>query len=255
MRLESGAPRSSKTYWAAIVVVMLGVTAWFAYDWRSGYAKKNLKMAHKILMDQGLLGESDSPPLTAEFTRRDFRDLEAEAPTSPSRVRSQFGQPFKVRSDMSGNAAEHYVSRYGMITVEITNGRITRLLWTTWYKGKDAIDAQLYWACVPALAALFAVFKIFKTLSLRVTLDDAGMIYGGLRISYADMTAFTGYSAKGWVDLNHRAGGDEKKLRLDNQRVDKYEEIIRAICEKAKLKCPFPDDGQTQSADDEDNAE
>lgn len=255
MRLESGAPRSSKTYWAAIIVVMLGVTAWFAYDWRSGYAKKNLKTAHKILMDLGLLGESDAPELEAEFTNRDFRELVAAKPTSPSQVRSRFGEPFKVSSDTSGNAVEHYVSRYGMITVVTTSGRITNISWTTWYKGKDEIDAQLFWACVPALAAFFAVFKMFRTMSLRVTLDDSGMTYGGLRISYADMTALTGYNAKGWVDLNHRAGGNEKKLRLDNQRVDKYKEIIRAICEKAELECPLPDDGETQSARDEDNAE
>ncbi len=255
MRLESGAPRSSKTYWAVIIVVMIGVTAWFAYDWRSGYAKENVKTARKILMDQGLLAETEALALTAEFTHQDFRELQAAEPRSPSQVRSRFAEPFTVRSDTSGNAGEYYVSLYGMITVETTNGRITNLSWTKWYKGKDEIQAQLYWACMPALAAFFAVFKTFKTMSLRVTLDDAGMTYGGLQIAYAEMTAFTGYNAKGWVDLNHRAGGNEKKLRLDNQRVDKYEEIIRAICEKTQLECPLPDDGDAQNADDQHDAE
>lgn len=255
MRLESGAPRSSKTYWAVIIVVMLGVTAWFAYDWRIGYAKENLKAAHKTITGQGLLDEPEAVALTAEFTERDFRKLRDAKPTSPSQVRSRFGEPFKVRSDTGGNSAEFYVSRYGMITLAITNGRITDLQWTKWHKGKGEIDAQVYWAGVPALAALFAVFKIGKTMSLRVTLDDAGMNYGGLQIAYADMTAFTGYNVKGWVDLNHRTGGDEKKLRLDNQRVDKYEEIIRAICEETQLECPLPDDGEAENADDEHNAE
>ncbi|MCH8911991.1 MAG: hypothetical protein IIA33_00345 [Planctomycetes bacterium] len=102
MRLESGAPRSSKTYWAVIIVVMIGVSAWFAYDWRIGYAKENVKTARKILMDQGLLAETEALALTAEFTHQDFRELQAAEPRSPSQVRSRFAEPFTVRSDTGG---------------------------------------------------------------------------------------------------------------------------------------------------------
>ena len=127
--------------------------------------------------------------------------------------------------------------------------------WQDWKFDRAQIEAQFYWACAVGLFTLFAIARAIKTFTLRVTLDEAGMTYGGLHIPYADMTEFTGFNRKGWVFLNYGRSGEPKKFRLDNQRVDKYEDIVLVICEKTDLQSPLPEPEETESEDDADAME
>jgi hypothetical protein len=64
------------------------------------------------------------------------------------------------------------------------------------------------------------------------------MSYGGRLIPWDSMTALRDYSPKGWVDLYHTAQGRERKLRLDNQRVRRFDEIVEAICARKGFADP-----------------
>jgi len=66
-----------------------------------------------------------------------------------------------------------------------------------------------------------------------MTIDDEGMVYDGQRIAFADMVSLRDYSPKGWIDLYYRVGEREKRLRLDNEKVLRFDEIVDALC-KAK---------------------
>lgn len=246
MTLESGAPRSSKTYWLIVIVVTLGVAGWFLLDWSSGYAEKNASEARKRL------GLSDDQPLdlSATFTETEFREIQKSKPTRVEQVTAELGRPFRIEPAAEGTASVLYVSQYGMVALVVTRDRITSMVWQDWKYTRSQIEAQLYWACAVGLFTLFAISKAYKTCALRVTLDDSGMTYGGQRIAYGDMTEFTGFNSKGWVFLNHDSGGATQKFRLDNQRVDKYEEIILAICDKTDLQSPLPKAETNDDADD-----
>ena len=251
MRLESGAPRSSKIYWMVIVVVTTAVSGWFLWDWKSGYAKKNAAHARR---DLGLT-EDQALDLSASYTKTDYRKLEASKPTGLNQISAALGEPYRKETASDGSMLVTYVSQYGKATVAVEGRRVRSMTWQTWKFEKREIEAQFYWASAVALFTLWAIFKTIKTASLRVTMDDEGMRYDGMKIAYADMFELTGFSPKGWVFLNYRAGGQEQKLRLDNQRVEKYEEIILAICDNTDLKSPFPisdaaDDGDAGAAEE-----
>ena len=64
------------------------------------------------------------------------------------------------------------------------------------------------------------------------------MTYGNERIAFADMVSLRDYNRKGWVDLYYRAGSQEKRLRIDNQKIAKFDEIIELICRKCGFENP-----------------
>ena len=57
------------------------------------------------------------------------------------------------------------------------------------------------------------------------------MTYGGQQIAFADMVALRDYSPKGWIDLYYKSNGQEKKLRIDNEKIAKFDEIVAALCD------------------------
>jgi hypothetical protein len=233
MKLEAGSPTASKLYWVVATVVLLGGAGYFLYDWKVGYPAANIAEARKQLS----LELTEDPKITAEFSEEDFKALKAEKPD---------GHP-SLEARPGGSPAYRYVGRYGMAIAEARNGSVVAFNWAGFKHSKAQIETQLYFAGLLLAAALFVAYKLARTLTLRVTLDDEGMTYAGMRIPYGDMTAFTGFSPKGWVDLNYRSGGATPKLRLDNQRVEKFVEIIDTLSQKAGIENPLP----ARSADEE----
>ncbi len=248
MKLEAGSPTASKLYWVVATAVLLGAAGWFLYDWKIGYPAENMEEARKHLS----MDASEDPAITAEFTREDFQALKAADPNGLpplERINQTLGQPRKQETRPDGAVAHLYVSRYGMAIAEVRGGRVTAFNWHPFKHTQAQIQTQFYFALLLLAAALFVAYKLIRTLTMRVTLDDERMTYGGTRVAYADMTGFSGFSPKGWVDLNYRAGGSTRKLRLDNQRVEKFEEIVSTIAAKANIENPLP--GRTTAAADE----
>ena len=108
----------------------------------------------------------------------------------------------------------------------------------TWNKSKDEIQLQLYCALVAFAFGLYMLTRVYKAATLRVVIDDDGMTYGKRRIAFADMVRLCDYSRKGWVDLYYRFGSQERKLRIDNQKVRKFNEIIDTLCEAQGFEDP-----------------
>jgi hypothetical protein len=105
-------------------------------------------------------------------------------------------------------------------------------VWRPWYKSKAEIEQQFYWAILPALPALYFLWRLYKSLTLRAVVDDQGLTYGGVQIPFDKMFALRNYSPKGWIDLYYKDEEDqERKLRLDNEKILKFDEIVAAICQ------------------------
>lgn len=239
MKLEAGSPTASKLYWLVATVVLLGAAGWFLYDWKIGYVAANMAEARKHLgLDAG-----EDPAITAQFTQEDFQALKTAAPNGLpplDRINQSLGPPRKQEARPEGETGHLYVSQYGMAIAVTRGGRVTVFEWQPFKHSQAQIQTQLYFSLILLAGALFVAYKLLRTLTMRVALDDEGMTYGGARVAYADMTEFTGFSPKGWVDLNYRAGGATRKLRLDNQRIDKFEEIVSTISAKANIENPLP---------------
>lgn len=256
MRVESGAARTDPLFKLGFTVLCLGLGLYFLYDWKVGYIAKNRDAAHKQLVSI-----APNKELPAEFgqtpTEAAYNAFVAAGSTDPAALRKSFGEPFHSRSVTDANQVEYYVSDYGMVTVPIQLGRIVPddLRWTGWGKSKDEIEAQFYWAIVSFAIALFAAYRTVKAATLRVVVDDGGMTCAGLRIPAEKMKRLVDFNRKGWVDLYYDAAGNERRLRIDNQRVKRFDEIIDALCALKGFADPRPAPSEDDESDGEEKPE
>jgi hypothetical protein len=191
-----------------------------------------------------------APALPKVPTEDDYKNLVKTEPSDPEIIRKAWGPPRFTITD-GGSTAEFYPNAYGLVIVPIVGKYVDfkRMLWTPWDKSQDDIQIQLYCAVVAFVFGLFFLRRAYKAATLRVVIDDEGLVYAGLRVPFENMTKFANYSKKGWVDLFYMHGEQLKKIRFDNQKVGKYDEIIDALCRAKK----FPDPRKVEEDDDRDD--
>lgn len=78
------------------------------------------------------------------------------------------------------------------------------------------------------------------------------MQYARTKIPFDAMVSLRDYSPKGWVDLYHRAdgGGNETRLRLDNQKIKEFDAIVDRIAQEKGWENPVATYRKKQEADD-----
>lgn len=244
MRLESGPATNDRNYFLLLFLFCLVMAAWFFKDgtawpgygvaggWIKGYVNKNREEARRKLAP--LAGERGVP---AELGERpdetDFEQLKKSTePLTREQLIARWGEPFHSTSAAEGRRRDWFVSDYGQLTVVSRDGRVepARTEWVAWYKDRAEVRAQYYWALIPLALALYALYRVYRAVTLRAVIDDEGMTYGGLRIAAADMIALRGYNPKGWVYLHYLSGGRERRLKLDSYKIARFSEIIDALC-------------------------
>jgi hypothetical protein len=247
MTLKSGPAAMDRVYWSVVTIACLAFAAYFFYDGKWGYLKKNRSAATQRLpalierpIDQVELG--DSP------TKADFESLKADLerlresgqPTLPEQVHQALGPPVHTKRTGPGETVEYFISVYGCAAVPINNDRVnpSAMAWTAWLKTKEQIQQQYYWGLIPLVIGLYAGLRAYRAMTLRVVIDEEGMTYAGKRIPFEAMTALRDYNRKGWVDLHYGTDAGEQRLRLDNQKVAKFDEIAEAICQAKGFENP-----------------
>ena len=242
MLLESGPASGDRNRYLIIFVMTLAFGLYFFYDGTWGYLNKNRKEAiDKLPTLTGLSAEQ----LPKEFGDTPTKPLaEAvidEPPSDPAVLREKFGNPLHIAPGLQGETREFYASDYGLLDVKLRFGRVVPegLTWTKWAKTKEEIQYQYYWGTPCLLIAIYALFRVIGLLRLKVTMDEEKLVYAGASIPYSAMQGFDNYSPKGWVDLLY---GEVAKstLRLDNYRVEKYDEILDIIVARTELDDPRP---------------
>ncbi len=234
MRLESGPAcglRSDVVWFSGMLALFAAATGWFIYDGLSGYVAQNRAEARKQLAP--LIGLEKIPAeLGDKPDQLAFNQLKAAAPRNAEAVHRLLGTPGHVVNRSSDDRVEYFYSDYGMATVTYRGDVVVldQMAWTKWKHSKDEITGQYYWAVVPALIGLYALSKLLRALRVRVAIDESGIRHGGRTIPLADLTNLRDYSSKGWVDLYFRSDGREDKIRFDNQKIAKFDEIIDTLC-------------------------
>jgi len=244
--LESGPAKVDRTYWLVFGILFLGVSAYFVYDGAYGYYNKNREQAEQKLPSYTSLSAAG---LGKKPTEKDFNELVLALKDRPlwrgaDVLHAKLGEPLPPKKE-PGTASENvdrFASVYGMAIVPYEgNGKVDgpKVQWVSWGKSEDDIREQFYWAVIPFVGALYFFFRCYRAGTLRAVIDEEGLTYGGLRIAFADMLSLRDYNKKGWVDLYYRDGGKEKRLRIDNQKIAKFDEIAELICQKKGFENPI----------------
>lgn len=249
-RVESGPAKFERYYFLLIALALLGWGGWAVYDGSTGWLAVNRAKARAKLIS--LVPEERKAEVrsAASFGPRPdeklFEQVRSANDRSIEAVREKFGAPFYTRSASDG-LTDYFVSDYGMVSVPYSSIGLDprRMTWEAWYKSADEIFEQYYWAAAVGLVALYPLTRFYQAATLRVVLDERTLTYGKLTIGLPEITAVRDYNRKGWVDVYYRAAGAEQKLRLDNQKVAKFRELVELLC---KLK-GFPN--PLAPADDE----
>lgn len=236
MNLESGPAKADRNWHIIRAVIFVVAAMYFFYDGMIGYPRANRASAEQKLADRELFdGKITYDQLQRKETpdRRIVDDLRKADRTSHEEVRRALGEPQRVRDDGAGRTTEFFAGRWGYAAVPVDRGKVDpgSLVWTAWGKTRDDIRLQFVCAAIAAIPGLYFLWKLYKAMTLHVTIDDEGMVYGGRRIAFANMVSLRDYSLKGWIDLYHKVGESEKKLRLDNEKVAKFDELVAAICQ------------------------
>lgn len=238
--LESGPARFDRNYLLVIGIVCVALAGYFVYDGAYGYYQDNRQEAETELARWTTLSVDE---LGKSLTRQDFEQLRASSPTTRDQVRAALGEPLPPKDAAARpDNVERFASIYGMAVVPFTpTGRVSvrGMQWQPWGHSRDEIDTQYYWALVPGLIALYFFVRVYRAATLRAAIDEEGMTYGGRRIAFAEMVSLRDYNRKGWVDLYYRAGEREKRLRIDNQKIARFDEIAELICEKKGFANPI----------------
>ena len=260
MRIESGSPMGEIGYWSVLTLFMLGLAGWFFADGAWFYAQKNLEEARKYYaprpeVDVQSLGDVPDKPDSDALVRR--------RPQLVREVREALGEPVTSERRQS-ETIDEYASRYGVLTVVHDGERVLTqpgrggtpkpvLRWRQWHKSRAEIVGQFYWGAIPFLASVWPLWRLYKALTQRVVLDSEQLTYRSDVIRLEDVISLRDYNPKGWVDLYYRRDGCERMLRLDNQKVARFNEIVDRLCELKSFTNPLKkDDSEDAEAGDAD---
>ncbi len=252
MRLESGPAASDRNYFLLFFLFCAVMALWFFKDgthwpaygaaggWLKGYINHNREEARRKLSP--LVGEDKVPAeLGSTPSRQQFEAMKrGSPPPTREQIIAAWGQPIHTAADARGDTTDIFATDFGKVMVVSREGVVdpARMERTVWYKDDDEVRAQYYWAVLPLVLAFYAGFRMYRAATLRCEIDDEGMTYGGRRIAFADMTGLDNYSLKGWVDLVYREGDQERKLRIDDHKILRFNEILDALCERKGFQDP-----------------
>ncbi|MEW6250796.1 MAG: hypothetical protein AB1716_09120 [Planctomycetota bacterium] len=231
MRVESGPARTDRNWQIVRFVLFFGFTVFFIYDGLVRWPNQNRAAAARALQLRPFEGRGLTVDALAEQpTESDFENMQRAAPRTAEDVHRLLGKPaFTEGTD------EYYVSRYGFGRVSVRDGAVSASeQWRKWPDGgrsKAEIQGQFYWAIIPGIFALYFLWKLYKAATLRVTVDDEGLVYAGQRIAFTAMVSLRDYSPKGWIDLYYKAGEREARLRLDREKIALFDDVIDALCQ------------------------
>lgn len=256
MLLESGPALKDRLYNTIFMIALVAYAGWCYYDGTYRYFDLNRAEAKKTLTP--LVGEGNIPATLGRAITRDtqtFLRTRIPALDSPRAIQDALAvAPIHEKRSADGQLeAQYYVSDFGMITVPVTHDSVdpAKIEFQKWkYEPLDLTMQFGMMYLVLVVAALFGWRALNGTL-LRATIDEQELRYGKKRIPIKSIKRLSDYSPKGLVTLVFEdAAGRLQKLRLDDQKILKFQEIIDVICNLRG----FADPRKKADADPEDES-
>lgn len=248
MRIESG-PTRERVIRTAIPLIMFCVFAvWFAYDGWRGYAQKNKEEHLEQLPPQERAKAKDAPIYPniseSELTPEMKSDAEMAIKRGSIEVRrTALKQIFGAPPSWEGSEAWYYFGPALRVKIPLKDGMPAEVLIQKAEKSETTIVWQKAIAEVLTLVALCLILLMSRVLRTRLVLDDNGLaLNGGRSIGWDAIKGLvtTDFAKKGWLDLVYRDGDAERKTRLDEYHLARFDAIIDEICRRKGFENPLP---------------
>jgi len=241
MRIESGCPKSELIRGYLTALIVCGMAGYFAYDGYIGWPQKNLEWATENLPEEPETRPTINPEITVDKHKR--VEAKVKEGAKIDEIHAMLGTPSYQKDDQ-----QWFIGPGGFIELKVAGNAVIESKYTEAKNNEAQLLMQkvLGMICLPI--GLFLLFKAVKLARLRIVLDDAGLSCTGRSpISWDAMTGLdiSNYANKACVNVLHSGGGP---CKLDGYRIDKFDELVKAICEKKEFESPFKAGDETNAS-------
>jgi len=247
MRVETGPPNERLARCGIIALALAVFAVWFAIDGWYRYPRKSMEIFQSDLKLEHL--PKPHPKLDYAdpvIPRKKYRGGMAKA-----EVLNELGNPLLIRPGVKEeNEYWHYVGQYGRLELEVEKTKdpvLGNVISASWeqtpadYREDSIKQQKFFFVACTILSLLGAVFfvMIWRT---RVIVDDSGLTYNRRTIPWEAMTSLDSgqYHAKGWLTLFYQDNQSQRKLKLDSFKIQAFDDVVDAICEKKGFPNPIP---------------
>lgn len=250
MRIESG-PTTERKIRNTLLTIMLAVfSAWFAYDGWAGYPAKNheefLNQLPKAEREKAKSGPVYPRLIHKEVNGKDHwleatREAIAKGGASSGRkeIESLFGGP----PSYEAADAWYYYGHAVQIKIAVTHGEPGSVQAQRSQKKDSDIFTQKLLAGSLGALLLYSIWFVVNVSRTHLVLDEAGLAYRSVGpIRWEDMQALdiSRFARKGWAELVYNDQGTQRRLRLDEYHLAKFDDVIDQICARKGFENPLP---------------
>lgn len=236
MTIESGTTKDRRNRIIIFLVMCIFFSVWFARDGFYSYPTKNLQWARQSLQRVENLPEPKDLRTNPKALKKNLDRVKPGM--NLAKVEALLGEPtFKE--------GENYCyigpASYGWFKIIADKVSSVEQVQENIEPSESDVNNQRYLACIMAVLFVLTLIHLLRVMAMRVVLDDTGLAIRGKKIAFDDMIglAANDYERKGWLDLKYRAGDSEASVRLDNYHIERFDEIVRTICEKKHFVSPL----------------
>lgn len=236
MTIESGTTKDRRNRIVIFVIMCLVFASWFAYDGFKKYPAKNLKWARQCLLRVENMPEPKDLTANPKALLENLKQVKQGM--TLAEVKAILGEPtFQDNQDYCyiGPAA------YGWFKIYADKVKSVESVLENTEPSESDVRNQKYFGFVAGVVGLISLGHLIRVMNARYLLDDAGLTIRGKTIAWDSMIglAATDYERKGWLDLKCKAGNTESLVRLDSYMIERFDEIVNAICEKKGFDSPI----------------
>lgn len=250
MRIESG-PTTERKIRNTLLTIMISVfAAWFAYDGWVGYPSKN----HEEFLGQLSPGERDKARTGPVYSNLRFQETggrdhwateigrtinQSSVSEGRKAIEAHIGGPPSYET----SDAWYYFGPAYQLKIPVSAGMPTGVLPGRAQKKEMDILTQKGLAIGLACLAAYLIWFVLRIARTRLVLDESGLTYCGLGpVRWEDMKALdlAAFARKGYVFLVYDDHGSERRLKLDEYHLAKFDDVIDEICARKGFENPLP---------------
>jgi len=243
MQIESG-PSGERKVRTSLLFLMVAVFAvWFAYDGWIGYPQKN-REEHLDQLPPEEREKANGVRIYASVTKETL-----PAARVALKKRTVAGQREALEKLYDGPPSYenedvwYYFGPTFGVAIPLEKGKPAKLSAHRTKKSSTDIIGQKVLAVVLGILSLYLLRLLIRTFRTHLVLSEDGLTYqGDGPIGWDDMKRLDAarFSKKGWVDLIYQSQGDERRLRLDEYHLAKFDDVIDELCKRKGFENPLP---------------